>query len=86
VPLTGQQLDATHEGKRLRVKFRDGDIAEIKLLSVALPNKYDRTPESWGIVYEVSSTGRKSSGDKTPAFWARIDEIDSFELMEEGNE
>ncbi len=26
MPLTAQQLDATHEGKRLRINFRDAEI------------------------------------------------------------
>jgi len=84
VPLTAQQLDATHEGKRFRINFRDGETAQIKLISVALPNKYDTTPESWGIVYDIVSTNRDAFRHKGTARWSRLDEIESFELMEEG--
>jgi len=84
VALTAQQLDATHEGKRLRVTFRDGERANIKLISVTLPNKYDATPESWGIVYDLISTDRNPPATKNSACWSRLDEIESFEIMEQG--
>jgi hypothetical protein len=51
-----QHLDETYVGKRARVESVDGEIAEIQIISIALPNKYDKTPESWGIVYDTISS------------------------------
>jgi hypothetical protein len=84
VSLTAQQLDTTYEGKRLRVNFRDGMIAEIKLLFVQLPNEFDNTPESWGIIYDLISANRPPAETKDCAYWSRLDDIESFEIMEEG--
>jgi hypothetical protein len=84
VALTARQLGATHEGERLRITFRDGESASIKLISVALPNKYDATPESRGIVYDLISTDQNPPARKTSACWSRLDEIESFEIIEQG--
>jgi hypothetical protein len=84
VVLTANELDATLEGKRLLVKFRDGENAKVSLISVALPNKFDTTPESWGIVYDVISTERDRPAERRSASWSRLDEIESFEIIGEG--
>lgn len=83
--LTAHQLNATHEGQHLRVRFCDGAIAEIKLLSVELPNEFDKTPDTWGIIYDLISANRAPTERRDCAYWSRLDEIESFELMEEGN-
>ena len=82
--LTAQQFDPSHEGKRLRVNFRDGEIAEIILLSVELPNEFDKTPDTWGIIYDLISANRPSTVKQGCAYWSRLDEIETFEILEEG--
>ncbi len=78
-----RQLDESFTGKRLRIEFHDGEIAEVELQSVTLPNKYDNTPESWGIVYNLISTNRTRQSPRGAACWSRLDELKNFELLED---
>ncbi len=76
-----QQLDKKYERRRLRIEFRDGEVAEVEIVEVALPNKYDKTPESWGIVYDLISTNRPRMVPKGAAFWSELSTIKSFEVL-----
>jgi hypothetical protein len=76
-----QQLDKTYEGKRLRIEFCDGEIAVVEITEVALPNKYDKTRESWGIVYDLISTNRPRTAPKGSACWSELSTIKSFEAL-----
>ena len=76
------ELNHSHQGQRLGLVLRSGEIAEERLIEVALPNKYDKTPESWGIVYDLISTNRPRPAPKGAAFWTRLDDIQSFEIVE----
>ena len=80
-----QQLDKTYEGTRLRIEFLDGEIAEVKILEVTLPNKYDKTPESWGILYDLISTNRPRMAPKGAPFWSELSTIKSFEAFGDGS-
>jgi hypothetical protein len=80
-----EQFAAWRDGKRVRIKFLDGEVAEVAVVAVALPNEYDNTPESWGVVYDVISTNRPRNEPKSRTNWSRLDEIESFEIIEEGN-
>ena len=79
--LDAQHLDKTYEGKRLRIEFCDGEIAEVKIIEVALPNEYDNTPESWGIVYNPISTNRPRPAPNAAAFWSELGAIKSFQVL-----
>lgn len=70
-----------HANQRLRLEFLDGEIAEVDVIEVALPNTYDKTPESWGLVYDLISSNRTRSTPKGSAFWSRLDAIKSFEVL-----
>jgi len=59
-----------------------GEITELEITEVALPNKYDKTPESWGIVYDLISTNRPRPAPKGAAFWTRLDDMQRFEVLE----
>jgi hypothetical protein len=72
------ELNAGHEGQRLRLQFVDGEVAEVKLISVALPNSLDTTPESWGVIYDVLSS---TSSLKSRTYWAQLDTIKAFEVI-----
>ena len=74
-------LSQDYEGKRVRVEFSDGEIAEVKIIEVALPNKYDNTPESWGIVYDLISTNRPRTAPNGAAFWSELGTIKSFQVL-----
>ena len=78
-----RQLDESFTGKRLRIEFHDGEIAEVELQSVTLPNKYDNTPDSSGIVYDLISTNRPRQAPNGVSFWARLDELKNFEALED---
>jgi len=75
------QLNKSCEAKRLLVEFFDGEIAEVRVVEVALSNKYDTTPESWGIVYDLVSSNRSHQQPPGSARWSRLDEIKSFEIL-----
>jgi len=81
--LDGEKLDRTYEGRRLRIEFCNGEVAEVEILEVALPNKYDKTPESWGIVYDLISTNRPRTAPSGAAFWSQLSTIKSFEALED---
>jgi hypothetical protein len=72
-------LDKTHEGKRLRVEFSDGEVAEVRVIEVALPNKHATTAESWGIVYDLIMPSRPRQ--KSEAQWSQFSEIKGFEVL-----
>jgi hypothetical protein len=81
-----QQLDQTYAGKNLRIEFSDGEICDVVVIEVALPNKYDTTPESWGVVYDLISSNRPQKAPKGAANWAQINDIKSFELLGDKSE
>ena len=76
------QLNHSHQGQRLRLVLLSGEIAEVEIIEVALANKYDKTPESWGVVYDLISANRPRPAPKETAFWTRLDDIQSFEVLE----
>ena len=76
-------IDDSCLGKSLRVEFSDGEVAEVQIIGVALPNKYDKTPESWGITYDLISSNKTRNTPKGAAYWSRLDEIKSFEIIGE---
>jgi hypothetical protein len=80
-----QQLDKSYEGKRLRIEFCDGEVAMVEIVLVALPNKYDKTPESWGIAYDLISTNRPRTAPKGAALWSELSAIKSFEVLGDAN-
>jgi hypothetical protein len=51
-------------------------------MEVALRNKYDKTRESWGIVYDLISSNRPRPAPKGAAFRTRLDDMQSFEVLE----
>ena len=79
-----EHLDESYAGKRVRVGFADGEMAEALILSIALPNKYDNTPESWGIVYDAISSNRPRTTPNGAANWSRLSEIETLKLLGDG--
>jgi hypothetical protein len=76
------QLNHSHQGQRLRLVLLSGEIAEVESIEVALRNKYDKTRESWGIVYDLISSNRPRPAPKGAAFRTRLDDMQSFEVLE----
>ena len=76
-----ERLDDTYADKRARVEFTDDEIAEVQIVAIALPNEYDKTPESWGIVYDIISSNRPRAGSKGTANWSRLSEIKTLEIL-----
>lgn len=79
---SGQELNESHQGRRLLVRFTDGEEAEIVIQTVNLPNEFDSTPESWGIVYKLLSTTCQRMELVQQFYWSRLDEILEFEELE----
>jgi hypothetical protein len=76
------ELNHSQPGQRLRLVLLSGEIAEVEIIEVALRNKYDKTPESWGVVYDLISTKRPRPAPKGAAFWTRLDDMQSFAVLE----
>jgi hypothetical protein len=70
-----EQLDEGYVGKRLRGNFTDDELADVQVLGVALPNRYDNTAESWGMTYDLVAMNRPRPEPKGSAFWAQLDTI-----------
>ena len=76
------ELNHSHQGQRLRLVLLSGEIAELEIIEVALRNKYEKTLESWDVVYDLISTNRPRPAPKRAAFWTRLDHMQSFEVLE----
>jgi hypothetical protein len=76
------ELNHSHQAQRLRLVLLRGEIAQVEIIEFALPNKYDQTPESWGVVYDLISTNRPRPAPKRAAFWTRLDDMQSFAVLE----
>jgi hypothetical protein len=59
-------------------------MAEVEIIEVAPPNKYDKTPESWGVVYDLmsASANRRRPAPKGAAFCTMLDDMQSFVVLE----
>ena len=79
-----EHLDESYAGKRVRVRFADGEIADVRILAIALRNKYDNTPESWGIVYDTISSNRPLTTPNGAANWSRLSEIGTLKILGDG--
>jgi hypothetical protein len=75
------ELNYSHQAQRLRLVLRSGEIAEVEIIEVALPNKYDQTPESWGLAYDLMSANRRRPAPKGAAFWTMLDDMQSFVVL-----
>ena len=72
------RIGREHQGKRLRVEFLGGEIAEIRLLFVS---ECDQHQECNGIVYDIISTNRAADIKKGCAYWADSVYVKSFEVL-----
>jgi len=57
-------------------------MAEVEIIEVAPPDKYDKTPESWGVVYDLMSANRRRPDPKGAAFCTMLDDMQSFVVLE----
>jgi hypothetical protein len=71
------------EGKVLRVFFKDGEIAELKLLWFDLHENCKIGDYYAGIIYDLIQTNRpeEHTDPKAVVFWADFTEIEKFELV-----
>jgi hypothetical protein len=73
-------LTREHQDKRLHVEFKDGEIADVKVLVVS---DCDEHEDCRGITYDVISTNRPERLRPGSACWAELANIKSFEVIEE---
>jgi hypothetical protein len=71
-------LTREHQDKRLHVEFRDGEIADVKVLVVS---ECDEHEDCWGITYDVLKTNRPEKLRPGAAYWAEMADIKSFEVL-----
>ena len=77
-------LSSEFEGKVLRIFFKDGGIAELKLLNFELHENCEYCEGYAGIIYDVVRTNcpKDCPGQKPGACcWADLTEIEKFELV-----
>ena len=73
-----QLLGKTYEGKRLRIEFTDGEIAEVRVLLVSECTQHE---DCNGITYDLISTNRPGRIKKGSACWADAKDIKNFEVV-----
>ena len=73
-------LTREHQDKRLHVEFKDGEIADLKVLVVS---ECDEHQDCRGITYDVISTNRPERLRPGSAYCADMADIKSFEVIEE---
>jgi len=69
-----------HQDKRLHVEFKDGEIADVKILEVS---DCDEHEDCRGITYDVISTNRPERLRPGSTCWAEMADIKSFKVIEE---
>ena len=67
-----------HEGKRLRVVFKDGEVVD---MSVSLVDACDEHEDCRGVVYELIATNRPERIKKGSACWAHEKDIETFSII-----
>jgi hypothetical protein len=73
-------LTREHQDKRLHVEFKDGEVADLKVLVVS---ECDEHNDCRGITYDVIATNRPEKLRPGSAYWADMTNIKSFEVIEE---
>ena len=76
--MTADLLSREHQDKCLRLKFNDGEIAEVRLL---LLNQCDEHEDCRGITYDLLSTNRPNRVRQGSAMWAHLRDIKNFEVI-----
>ena len=76
-------LSPEFEGKVLRVFFKDGEIAELKLLHFDVHEDCEFGDDHAGIIYDVLGTNHPDDYEdlKAGACWSDFAEIEKFELV-----
>ena len=72
------QLTRDLQDKRLRIKFSDGEVAEINVLVVSECTEHE---DCRGLVYDVIVTNRPDRVRKGAACWADSKSIANFEIV-----
>lgn len=73
-------LTREHQDKRLHVEFKDGEIADVKVLVVSECDEHENCS---GITYDVISTNRPEKLRPGAAYWAELADIKSFGVIED---
>jgi len=73
-------LTREHQDRRLHVEFKDGEIADVKILVVS---DCDEHEDCRGITYDIISTNRPDRLRPGSACWAEMADIKSFTVIEE---
>ncbi len=79
MPVDTRGLSQEHVGQRLRVKFADGEVDEIKLLELTI---CDPPEPCCGITYTLLSTNRSDeSKEQGGTYWTGFGEIENFRVL-----
>ena len=73
-------LTREHQDKRLHVEFKNGEVAEVKVLEVSECAEHE---DCRGMTYDVLSTNRPEGLRPGAAYWAEMADIKSFEVIVE---
>jgi hypothetical protein len=72
-------LTHEHQDKRLHIEFKDGEIADVKIIVVS---ECDEHEDCRGIVFDIISTNRPERLRPNSA-WSKMTEIKNFEVIED---
>ena len=71
------------EGKKLRVYFIDGEVCEVKLLSLELHENCHLCDGYTGFIYDLLSTNRPeeyTTEASSSAYWGNFEDIERVEV------
>jgi hypothetical protein len=77
-------LSAQHEGKRLRMRFADGEVSEIKLLNLEVHENCEFCIGYALFLYDIISTNRTDRYKKLSGscvYSAELKDVESFEVL-----
>jgi len=74
------QLTRELQDKTIRIEFKDGEIADVRVLVVSECNEHE---DCRGITYDLISTNRPNQVKKGSAHWADSRDIKEFEVIGE---
>jgi hypothetical protein len=73
-----QLIGREHEGKKLRVVFKDGEVVDMNVSFVDPCQEHD---DCRGLVYELIATNRAERIKKGSACWAHERDIEAFSII-----
>jgi len=73
-----QRIGTEHRDKKLHVKFKDGEVADLRVLVVG---ECDEHEDCRGFAYDLIATNRPERAKQGVAHWAHHRDVEAFHLI-----